>query len=62
MFVDKDYSVYVVDKSNHRVMKYMRNVKGGIVVTGGNGAGNQTNQLYLPSDLLFDKHGNLYVF
>jgi hypothetical protein len=31
-----------------------------VIVVGGNG--NEMNQLWMPSDLLFDKHGNLYVF
>ncbi|CAF3762903.1 unnamed protein product [Rotaria sp. Silwood1] len=45
IFVDNDQSVFVVDFSNDRVMKWSIGSKEGIVVAGGNGWGNGTNQL-----------------
>ncbi|CAF1387358.1 unnamed protein product, partial [Adineta steineri] len=33
----------------------------GEIVVGGNGEGNQPNQLHHPFDLFFDDEGNLYV-
>jgi sugar lactone lactonase YvrE len=61
IFVDKDYSVYVVDKSNHRIMKWMKNAKEGIVVAGGNGAGNNLTQLSSPSGIVVDHLDNIYI-
>jgi sugar lactone lactonase YvrE len=61
IFVDKDYSVYVVDKYNHRVMKWMKNAKEGIVVAGGNGDGANLTQLSTPSGVVVDHLGNIYV-
>jgi len=61
MFVDKDYSVYVVDKSNHRVMKWTKNATEGIVVAGGNRDGANLRQLSNPSGVVVDHLGNVYV-
>jgi sugar lactone lactonase YvrE len=61
IFVDKDYSVYVVDKSNHRVMKWLKNAKEGIVVAGGNGDGNSLTQLSSPSGIVVDHLDNIYI-
>ena len=61
IFVDKDYSVYVVDESNHRVMKWMKNAKEGIVVAGGNRDGANLTQLSNPSGVVVDHLGNVYV-
>ncbi|CAF4644360.1 unnamed protein product, partial [Rotaria magnacalcarata] len=33
----------------------------GTIIVGGNGQGKQSNQLYYPYDLSFDRYGNLYV-
>ncbi|CAF5043443.1 unnamed protein product, partial [Rotaria sp. Silwood1] len=33
----------------------------GSVIVGGNGSGEQSNQLNWPFGLSFDRHGNLYV-
>ncbi|CAF0759553.1 unnamed protein product [Adineta steineri] len=61
LFVDKDYSLYVVDKSNHRVMKWEKNATKGIVVAGGNRAGTNLTQLSSPSGIVVDHLGNIYV-
>jgi sugar lactone lactonase YvrE len=61
IFVDKDYSVYVVDESNDRVMKWMKNATIGIVVAGGNGRGANLTQLSSPSGVFVDHLGNVYV-
>ncbi|CAF4555981.1 unnamed protein product [Rotaria magnacalcarata] len=39
LFVDRDYSVYLSDWNNHRVMKWVEDAKEGIVVAGGQDAG-----------------------
>jgi DNA-binding beta-propeller fold protein YncE len=61
IFVDKDYSVYVVDTSNHRVMKWIKNATEGIVVAGGNGKGDKLTQLSKPLGVIVDHLGNVYV-
>ncbi|CAF4680552.1 unnamed protein product, partial [Rotaria sp. Silwood2] len=65
VFVDLDHSVYVSDLNNHRVIKWEEGAEQGIVVAGGQGQrnspGEQSNQLYYPYGISFDRHGNLYV-
>ncbi|CAF1267531.1 unnamed protein product [Adineta steineri] len=61
LFVDIDYSVYGVDKHNHRVMKWMKNATTGIIVAGGNGAGANLTQLSEPGGVIVDHLGNVYV-
>jgi hypothetical protein len=39
IFVDEDHSVYVSDCGNHRVVKWMKGAKEGIIVAGGQGQG-----------------------
>ncbi|CAF0980421.1 unnamed protein product [Adineta steineri] len=40
IFIDEDYSLYISDCWNHRVMKWTKGAKEGIVVAGGNDCGN----------------------
>ncbi|CAF3896181.1 unnamed protein product, partial [Adineta steineri] len=57
-------SLYVVDSGNHRIMKYLLNnnsATNGTVVAGGNGAGNASNQLNVPTDVIVDASGTLYI-
>ena len=61
IFVDKDYSVYVLDDLNIRVMKWVKGAKEGILVAGGYGEGELSIQFYYPSTIIVDDFGNLYV-
>ncbi|CAF0790248.1 unnamed protein product [Adineta steineri] len=61
LFVDEDYSVYVSDGHNHRVMKWEKDVKEGIVVAGRNGQGNDLNQLNYPSGVIVDNLGRIII-
>ncbi|CAF4860378.1 unnamed protein product, partial [Rotaria socialis] len=61
LFVDRDHSVYVSDHNNHRVMKWNKGAKEGIVVAGGEGEGNALTQLYSPNGIFVDTLGTLYV-
>ena len=47
--------------SNHRVMKWMKGAKEGIVVAGGQGQGNSLTQLSYPQGVIVDHLGNVYV-
>ncbi|CAF4117268.1 unnamed protein product, partial [Rotaria sordida] len=49
--VDQMGTVYTVDYGNHRVMRWFNGLKSGSVIIGGRGAGNETAQLSMPSDL-----------
>jgi len=42
-------------------MKYAQDAKVGIVVAGGNDAGDQLNQLYCPQGILIDQLGGIYI-
>ncbi|CAF0986614.1 unnamed protein product [Adineta steineri] len=61
IFVDKDQSVYVSDRDNHRVMKWRKDAKEGTVVAGGNGQGSNLNQLSGPQGVVVDYLGEIYV-
>ena len=50
-----DYSIYVTDSRNNRVMKWA--AQEGVIVAGGNGEGNATNQLEYPVAALIDDAG-----
>ena len=45
IFIDREETVYVSDQGNHRVMKWVKGAKEGIVVAGGQGQGNSLKQL-----------------
>ncbi|CAF3936512.1 unnamed protein product [Adineta steineri] len=61
MFVDDDQSVYVLDRQNHRVMKWKKDAKEGTIVVGGNGEGRNLNQLSSPYGVTVDVLGQIYV-
>ncbi|CAF3361221.1 unnamed protein product [Rotaria sp. Silwood2] len=61
VFVDRQQTVYVSDKDNHRVMKWNKGAKEGIVVAGGQGEGNALTQLYSPQGLFVDTLGTIYI-
>ncbi len=61
IFVDDDYSLYVSDYENHRVMKWVKDSKEGIVVAGGNAEGNSLRQLSSPTGVIVDQLGQIYV-
>ncbi|CAM4842340.1 unnamed protein product, partial [Rotaria magnacalcarata] len=61
LFVDQDHSVYVSDRDNHRVMKWVEGAKESIVAAGGQGYGDALTQLSYPNVLFVDTLGTLYV-
>ncbi|CAF1689582.1 unnamed protein product, partial [Adineta ricciae] len=54
-------SIYVADTNNHRIMRWLKGATSGTLVVGGRGGGTASDQLFYPSDLIFDTYGNLYV-
>ena len=61
IFVDTQFTLYISDVNNHRVMKWMRGAKEGIVVAGGNGKGGHLTQLSSPQGLWVNASEDIYV-
>ncbi|CAF1338109.1 unnamed protein product [Adineta steineri] len=61
IFVDGNYSLYVSDMRNHRVMKWEKDATEGIIVAGGNGQGNSLTQLNHPQGVIVVHPGQIYV-
>ncbi|CAF4113513.1 unnamed protein product, partial [Adineta steineri] len=59
--IDTDKSVYIADRENHRIAKWKLNSNTGQIIAGGNGKGNQNNQLNYPRDIIFDKKNNSFL-
>lgn len=59
--MDEDGSVYVADSNNQRLIKWAKGAVDGVVVFGGHGAGNRTDQLNTPAALVRDADGTIYV-
>ena len=61
LFVDAQFTLYVSDMGNHRVMAWKRGAQEGIVVAGGNGQGGDLTQLSCPQGVWVDGCGHVYV-
>ena len=59
--MDHQRYLYVSDEVKHEVRRYTIGHKNGIVIAGGNGKGNQLNQLNCPTYLFVDEEQALYV-
>ncbi|CAF5041003.1 unnamed protein product, partial [Rotaria sp. Silwood1] len=60
-YVDDDQTLYIADYGNHRVMQWKKGSQYGRVVAGGNGKGSRPDQLYNPTDVVFDKETNSVI-
>ena len=61
IFIDENKNIYMVDTYEHRVKKYAAGSTTGTIVAGGNGQGNNANQLNYPRGVFVDSSGNIYV-
>ncbi|CAF4604634.1 unnamed protein product, partial [Rotaria socialis] len=62
MFVTDSYNIYISEQSNHRVMKWLNgNTTAGVLVAGGNGAGNTADKLSSPWGVYVDVNASIYV-
>ena len=52
---DEHECIYVADTKNHRILRWKFGADCGEIVAGGNGDGNQMNQLSCPRDVILDK-------
>jgi secreted PhoX family phosphatase len=59
--MDENETMYIVDRSNHRVMKWKKGALSGQVVAGIAGIGSNSSQLHYPVDVVVDTDGTIYV-
>ena len=59
--MDHQSYLYVSDTEKHEVQRYTIEDKNGIVIAGGNGQGNQLNQLNCSTYLFVDEKRAVYV-
>ena len=58
---DNKKTIYIADWGNHRIVEWTGNETNGRIVAGGNGQGNQNNQLYQPTDVIIDRENNSLI-
>lgn len=58
---DRTQNVYVVDRLNARIQKYLFNTLVGITVAGTGTAGSLPSELYNPSRLILDVNEDFYI-
>ncbi|CAF1507353.1 unnamed protein product [Adineta steineri] len=62
IYVDDDHqTLYIADHSNHRIVEWKYGAQNGQVVAGGNGKGNQSDQLNYPRDMIVDKKNDSLI-
>ncbi|CAF1381035.1 unnamed protein product, partial [Rotaria magnacalcarata] len=59
--MDEQRYLYVADTGKHEVRRYQLGEKNGTLVAGGNGKGDELNQLKEPRYLFVDGQQNVYV-
>ena len=59
--IDASGSIYVLERQEHKVTKYLAGSSSGAVVAGGEGRGSSNNQLNYPRGLFIDEIGNIYI-
>ncbi|CAF3231159.1 unnamed protein product [Rotaria sp. Silwood2] len=61
IFLDNNYTLYIADRDNHRIVKYDVNATTGVVVAGNGTPGNSPSQLRLPKGVAVDQMGAIIV-
>jgi sugar lactone lactonase YvrE len=61
VFIDDDQTIYVADTWNHRIVEWKNDATSGQIVAGGNGQGNQNDQLNLPAKVIVDKENDSMI-
>lgn len=61
IFVDNNYTLYIADRDNHRIVKYYDGASSGIVVAGNGTAGSGASQLNSPKGIAVDQTGAILV-
>ena len=55
------YMWMMMKTHNHRIVEWKKGATSGQVVAGGNGAGNQNNQLNTPTSVILNKKGDCFI-
>ncbi|CAF3936703.1 unnamed protein product, partial [Adineta steineri] len=61
IFIDKNKNIFIADWSNHRIVKWKYNAREGQTIAGGNGQGNRTDQLNIPTDVIVDQQNHSII-
>ncbi|CAF0861724.1 unnamed protein product [Rotaria sordida] len=61
IFLDNNYTLYISDRDNHRIVKYVVNATTGVVVAGTGTAGNSASQLRSPKGVAVDQMSAIIV-
>jgi hypothetical protein len=61
LIVDTNQNMFIVDRGNNRIMKWMIGANSGMIIAGSNMAGTLVNALYDPYSISFDSNGSLFV-
>jgi sugar lactone lactonase YvrE len=61
IFVDNNYTLFIVDGNNNRIIKYYANAASGILIAGDLTAGNSPSQLNQPKGIAIDQMGAVIV-
>jgi DNA-binding beta-propeller fold protein YncE len=55
VYVNDDQTIYVADRSNHRIVEWKNGATSGQIIAGGNGEGHRNDQLNRPVNVIIDK-------
>ncbi|CAF4114248.1 unnamed protein product, partial [Rotaria magnacalcarata] len=61
IFVDNNYTLYIADRDNNRVVRYYTNDTIGTVVAGNSTTGNSPSELNAPKGIAVDQYGAIIV-
>lgn len=61
VIVDHAYNIYVADRYNHRIQKFLFENLTGQTIAGNGTAGSSLYQLNNPSRIIIDSEGNLHI-
>jgi sugar lactone lactonase YvrE len=61
IFIDNNYTLYVCDRDNDRILKYVVNATTGIVAAGDGTSGNSPTRLNSPKGVAVDQMGDIIV-
>ena len=55
IYIDNEKTIYIVDYYNHRIIAWRKDATYGEIIAGGNGKGNEDNQLNQPLKVIVDE-------
>jgi sugar lactone lactonase YvrE len=61
IFIDNNYTLYVCDRENQRILKYVVNATTGVIVAGNGTSGNSSTELNEPKGVAVDQMGAVIV-